>query len=92
MLADNGGPTPTHALLYDAANPALDLGGACGPVDQRGVPAPLHAFDTAACDGVRRGVGLLSMRERAEELGGTCAVTSSAEGTVVVAVLPGGER
>jgi signal transduction histidine kinase len=35
------------------------------------------------------GVGLLSMRERATELGGECAITSSgAEGTVVCAWLP----
>jgi signal transduction histidine kinase len=35
------------------------------------------------------GVGLLSMRERATELGGECAITSSSgEGTVVRAWLP----
>jgi signal transduction histidine kinase len=34
------------------------------------------------------GVGLGSMRERAEELGGTCTVTSGADGTRVVARLP----
>jgi two-component system, NarL family, sensor kinase len=34
------------------------------------------------------GVGLSSMRERAEELGGTCAVTSDGRGTVVEALLP----
>ncbi|GII83811.1 hypothetical protein Ssi03_18010 [Sphaerisporangium siamense] len=37
----------------------------------------------------RGGVGLASMRERAAELGGTCAVTSApGEGTVVEVVLP----
>lgn len=34
------------------------------------------------------GVGLTSMRERAEELGGTCTVTSSDTGTVVEVRLP----
>ncbi len=38
--------------------------------------------DTAA------GVGLVSMRERAEELGGRCEVLDAAPGTVVRAVLP----
>jgi hypothetical protein len=46
-LADNGGPTQTHALL--AGSPALDAGSpdpagtseaACRDVDQRGVPRP----------------------------------------------------
>lgn len=39
-LADNGGPTLTHALL--AGSPAIDVGGeAAAPVtDQRGVPRP----------------------------------------------------
>ena len=37
----------------------------------------------------RAGVGLTSMRERAEELGGKCAVASGPEGgTWVVAELP----
>lgn len=37
----------------------------------------------------RVGVGLVSMRERAEELGGTCTVTSAAgEGVRILAVLP----
>ncbi|MFI0779141.1 sensor histidine kinase [Streptomyces sp. NPDC021212] len=35
-----------------------------------------------------RGVGLASVRERAEEIGGSCSVTGSATGTVVHAVLP----
>lgn len=42
-LADNGGPTPTHALL--AGSPALDLippnpADRCPPADQRGVARP----------------------------------------------------
>ena len=34
------------------------------------------------------GVGLFSMRERAQELGGTCTISSTANGTLVDAVLP----
>jgi two-component system NarL family sensor kinase len=41
--------------------------------------------------GRRAGVGLSSMRERAEELGGTCSVTSDAYGVVVDAWLPLGD-
>ncbi len=39
-LADNGGPTPTHALL--PGSPALDSGddAQCPAVDQRGLPRP----------------------------------------------------
>ena len=46
-LADNGGPTPTHALV--AGSPAVDASGACAattPTDQRGVSRP----QGAACD------------------------------------------
>jgi signal transduction histidine kinase len=46
--------------------------------DGDGLPTPRHA-----------GIGLLSMRERAEELGGTCLVErQSAGGTRVLAHLP----
>ncbi|GII67214.1 hypothetical protein Skr01_72990 [Sphaerisporangium krabiense] len=38
--------------------------------------------------GRRAGVGLSSMRERATELGGTCVLTSTPEGTTVEARLP----
>ena len=42
---------------------------------------------------VTAGVGLLSLRERAEELGGRCEVVCPAGGgTTVRAVLPYGER
>jgi CSLREA domain-containing protein len=52
-LALNGGPTPTHALRDLADNPALDIGGDCGPTDQRGAPAPADGPDpdvVVACD------------------------------------------
>ncbi|WP_243059365.1 sensor histidine kinase [Nocardioides sp. SR21] len=39
-------------------------------------------------EGRPAGVGLSSMRERAEELGGTCTVASDGRGTVVEALLP----
>jgi signal transduction histidine kinase len=61
-----------------------------------GVERLPHALEvTVADDGrglgaePRAGVGLVSMRERAEELGGRCTVTrGAAGGTVVVATLP----
>jgi hypothetical protein len=45
-LHDNGGGSPTHALLY--SSPALDAAGliGCPASDQRGVPRP----QGAACD------------------------------------------
>jgi two-component system, NarL family, sensor kinase len=43
----------------------------------RGLAADPHA-----------GVGLTSMRERAEELGGSCTVTSDDHGTLVEVRLP----
>jgi CSLREA domain-containing protein len=59
-LADNGGPTLTHALLsgsplIDAGNPAATGGRACEPTDQRGVPRPagpvceIGAYERATC-------------------------------------------
>jgi signal transduction histidine kinase len=45
--------------------------------------------DGCGLRGARPGVGLTSMRERAEELGGTCTVESpQAGGTIVRALLP----
>ncbi len=49
-LAANGGPTPTHRLLD---GPAVDIGGTCGPTDQRGAPAPFGlACDAGAFEGL----------------------------------------
>lgn len=49
------------------------------------------ADDGRGMNGARPGVGLTSMRERAEELGGTCVIEAgSAGGTVVRARLPMG--
>jgi len=46
-LADNGGPTQTHALV--AGSPAIDFAGACGlATDQRGVARPQGACDAGA--------------------------------------------
>ena len=50
-LQDNGGPTPTRAVL--PGSPALDRGlGTCPLLDQRGIPRPLDGdHDTiVACD------------------------------------------
>jgi len=51
-LQDNGGPTPTHALLL--GSPAIDTGDVTCPVthDQRGMPRPINGsdFTQAACD------------------------------------------
>ena len=43
-LADNGGPTPTHALAVGSS--AIDAGGTCTTTDQRGATKPYGA----ACD------------------------------------------
>ncbi len=38
-LSNNGGPTPSHPLLYDS--PAIDVGSSTRPTDQRGQPRVL---------------------------------------------------
>jgi Ca2+-binding RTX toxin-like protein len=54
-LADNGGATPTHALL--TGSPALDKGGGCAKTDQRGVPrtaggaCDIGAYELVRCHG-----------------------------------------
>lgn len=49
-LADNGGPTPTHAPA--AGSPAVEGGGACGDSDQRGRRRPVDGDGDGkpACD------------------------------------------
>src|SRR5262249_38514118 len=51
-LQDNGGPTPTHALL--SGSPAIDAGDStgCPPTDQRGITRPQdgHGTGTAVFD------------------------------------------
>src|SRR5262249_20347535 len=49
-LADNGGPTRTHALM--AGSPAIDAGAGCPATDQRGMPRPRDRTGdgTALCD------------------------------------------
>lgn len=53
-LADNGGPTETHALEAGGGSPAIDGGdnAACPPIDQRGFLRPVDGSgDTVAtCD------------------------------------------
>ncbi len=54
-LAQNGGPTPTHALL--AGSPALGKGAGCAKTDQRGVPrtaggaCDIGAYELVRCHG-----------------------------------------
>ena len=51
-LADNGGPSPTHAIA--GGSPAVDVGNAsiCPEVDQRGLPRPAdgNGDGNAVCD------------------------------------------
>ncbi len=49
-LADNGGPTPTHALRFDS--PAIDAGhSGGGAIDQRGLPRPVDDPSTPNAGG-----------------------------------------
>jgi hypothetical protein len=45
-LADNGGPTETHALL--AGSPAINAGASTEPFDQRGLPRNVNGADMGA--------------------------------------------
>ena len=54
-LADNGGPTTTHALI--PGSPALGKGSGCAKADQRGVPrtaggaCDIGAYELVRCEG-----------------------------------------
>ena len=54
-LADNGGPTPTHALL--AGSSAINNGSGCAKTDQRGTPrtaggaCDIGAYEVVSCHG-----------------------------------------
>jgi predicted outer membrane repeat protein len=64
-LADNGGPTKTHALL--AGSPAIDQGNSFGEsTDQRGMPRPSYFVstpDASGGDGSDIGAFELQLRE-----------------------------
>ena len=62
-LANNGGPTLTHALVTDS--PAIDAAGDCSPLgtDQRGVARP----QGLACD-----IGAFELSETVSETCGNC--------------------
>ncbi len=55
-LADNGGPTQTHALNASLNSPAIDAGNTTLTVDQRGVARPsgaaddIGAFESLGCE------------------------------------------
>ena len=67
-LADNGGPTFTHALR--SGSRAINTGGGCPGVDQRGLPRPLGgrcdmgAYERARCGGVVIGTVGTSARDK----------------------------
>lgn len=62
-LADNGGPTLTHALL--GGSPAIDAGdpAAAGGNDQRGTPF-LRVFDGDGVNGARVDMGALEAQPK----------------------------
>ena len=103
MREDVGGlPAGIEVAAYRIASEALTNvvkhAGAVR-VDVRLEAGPTALTVSVADDGrgigpdVTAGVGLLSLRERAEELGGRCEVVCPARGgTTVRAVLPYGER
>ncbi len=70
-LADNGGPTETHALALDS--PAIDAGDSSLPTDQRGVARPqgaaddIGAYESQACDETSWFVTRLSQLDAAIE-------------------------
>jgi CSLREA domain-containing protein len=92
-LADNGGPTMTHALLTDS--PAIDKGPpstSCPPpdTDQRGVERPQDGDgdSTAVCD-----IGSFELEEPENQAptvtvdgGGSCGAASDMRGTITLAL------
>lgn len=98
--ADDVEPLPAavevaaYLIALEAVNNAQRHSGATGcEVSLRRDDGALHLEvrddGEGLADDVTLGVGLTSMRERAEELGGVCTVTSPAGGgTVVAVVLP----
>jgi len=100
VVADDLGPLPAavevaaYRIVVEAVTNAVRHSGGrrCEVRLRRGRDAlTLEISDDGAGAGgpAGTGVGLGSMRDRAEELGGTCAVsTASGEGTLVSAVLP----
>jgi CSLREA domain-containing protein len=65
-LTNNGGPTPTHALL--AGSPAINAGASCTPADQRGVvrvpTCDIGAFELNATACVTGGPNLCLNNDR----------------------------
>jgi len=73
-LTGNGGPTPTHLLAAEEANPALDAGAAVGVEDQRGKLRAAHAPGSDAEGKKVADVGAVELQQaaarRAITLGG----------------------
>lgn len=100
VVADELGVLPAAAevaayriALEAVSNAARHSGGSRCVVALRRRPDALEVEirddGSGFSDARRPGVGIGSMRERAEELGGSCTITSSPnDGTVVTAVLP----
>jgi CSLREA domain-containing protein len=92
-LADNGGPTQTHALL--PGSPAIDAGGTdCTASDQRGVPrtgtCDMGAYELALCLGTV--INRVGTSGNDTLLGTSVADAFLAQGGNDVARGPGGER
>lgn len=88
LLADNGGPLPTVALLRDPANPALDAAGpGAPPTDARGqgrVDLVLVADDPPAAD-----LGAFEVQNAAPLAAPDAVAVAVDEDDVVVTAAPG---
>ena len=80
-LADNGGPTLTH--LPQSGSSAIDIGGTCGPEDQRSFDAPQ---DGDASGGAECDAGAVERQQAAD-----VAIDLTATATSPLTVAPGGE-